>query len=80
MSNPYCEACGHDHGPLYVCPRYSPERKAAIEASAERTREAMCSPGWVEGQLAKGIPWEAIVIMAAFMGLEVALPDGGVER
>lgn len=69
--NPFCGVCSVYHGPLYICPHYEPERKAEIEARTERVRENMCRPEFAQEELAKGVPMEGIVIMAAFMGLEL---------
>lgn len=35
---PWCEACQRYHGPLYVCPSYTEERKTGVRESAERWR------------------------------------------
>lgn len=36
--NPYCAACKHEHGPLYICPSYDDERKAELRLRAARLR------------------------------------------
>lgn len=38
MSNPYCDVCKHEHGPLYICPHYSEEKKRELEILGEKFR------------------------------------------
>lgn len=43
MANPktkygrYCDSCGHEHGPLYVCPSYDDATKGEIAEQTKRT-------------------------------------------
>jgi hypothetical protein len=71
MKNNWCETCGYEHGPLYICQHYSEERKKEIADKADKLRADMMNPEWVRKQLDNGVPLEAIAIMAAFMGLRL---------
>jgi hypothetical protein len=68
--NDYCESCGHEHGPLYICPSYSAERKALIQEKAARHRANLQDPEWIQRQLDKGVTREAIAVFQAFARVE----------
>ena len=73
-NNEYCEACGHDHGPLYVCEHYSEEKKAEKRAASERFQANLRDPRWVREQTKRGVPLMAVQIMGMFVGAGVAEP------
>jgi hypothetical protein len=66
--NPRCDACGHAHGPLFVCESYSAERKAELRAKAEQLRASFSDPAWLEEHKARGVPDEVLAVMRAFLG------------
>jgi hypothetical protein len=37
-ANPFCQSCGHEHGPLYICPSYDDATKAELKLKAARLR------------------------------------------
>lgn len=55
-----CMPCGHPHGPLYVCPHYSPEKQAEIKAKSTQFSANLRDPKWVAEQKASGTPQWAI--------------------
>ncbi len=63
-----CEPCGHPHGPLYVCPHYSPEKQAEIRAKSAKFSADLRDPRWVAAQRACGIPESVIEIFKIFDG------------
>lgn len=65
-----CEACGHPHGPLYICPSYPADKKAAIQAKADEFRANLTNPAWVAEQKASGIPQAVIDIYKIFAGVK----------
>ena len=67
--NRYCQACLHEHGPLYNCPHYPPEVRAEIAAADARFRANLADPVWVQRQLDNGVPPVAIVFFRALAGL-----------
>ena len=67
MSNPFCETCNHEHGPLYICEHYSDERKLKLAGDAAKLRSDLQDPEWCK---ANGLYGSALAIMKAFMGVE----------
>ena len=67
--NRYCEPCGHEHGPLYVCPKYPAELQAEVKAEGERWATKISDPKWAEEQLKAGVPAVGIEIMRMFAGV-----------
>lgn len=67
--NEHCESCGCEHGPLYICPSYSPERKAEIQAKVERYRANLQDPAWIQRQYDNGVTPEAIAVFKALAGV-----------
>jgi hypothetical protein len=65
-----CEPCGHPHGPLYVCPHYSPEKQAEIRAKSQQFSADLRDPKWVAEQKSNGIPQSVIDIYKIFDGGE----------
>ena len=59
----YCDACGHEHGDLYICDSYAPELKAQISADSDRFIRNLNDPEWIARQIANGVPPEVIAIM-----------------
>lgn len=37
--NPFCAACNHEHGTLYLCPHYSVEQMAAVHRGRAKFAE-----------------------------------------
>lgn len=69
MENNWCEYHNQEHGPLYVCPSYSPERQQELESKKKEWRVALSSPEWIQTQLDNGIPIEAIYMHQAMAGV-----------
>lgn len=69
--NRWCETCQRGHGDLYICKHYPESLKQELKEHADKLRANMMRPGWVQEQLDKDIPIEAIAIMGQFMGLEL---------
>jgi hypothetical protein len=43
-----CDACGFEHGPLYLCPSYPPERQEEIKAKQAEWETYLKSPNAVQ--------------------------------
>lgn len=69
MANPYCEACKHEHGPLYICESYSEERKAEIRMAEATFLANLQDPAWIRSEVEKGTPPEVIAILRAMAGI-----------
>lgn len=65
----WCAGCGHSHGPLYVCPTYSPEIRAEIEGRDAVYRNQLRDPEWVAEQRRRGTPQYVLEIMGMFAGV-----------
>lgn len=63
----FCDEHGL-HGPLYPCPAYGAEILEEIAESDRRYRAALNTPKWIERQLRKGIPPDAIAVFQALAG------------
>lgn len=62
----WCDGCVHSHGPLYVCPKYSAEVRAGIEAAATEQRDRIRDPKWCAEQQRNGMPEMALQISGMF--------------
>lgn len=71
----YCESCGYEHGPLYICESYSDERKAELRAHRERYCANLQNLEWIKEQLANGQSREAIAAFQALAGVPLLLPE-----
>lgn len=69
-SKDWCEPCGHEHGPLYICEHYSEERKAQKQKDSDNFIKCLNDPEWIKKQLDNGVPQEAITSFRMFAGLE----------
>lgn len=69
-----CDPCGQDHGPLYVCPNYSPERQAEIQRASDEHVRSLQDPAWVRAQLERGATMMELQIFGWFSGVEVQDP------
>lgn len=66
----YCESCGRDHGPLYICDSYSPELKAEIQKESDQFVKNHCDPEWCRKQIESGVDPLAIAFGRFFAGLD----------
>lgn len=69
-----CEPCGQSHGPLYVCPNYSPEKRAEIQKKSDEHVRNLRDPGWVRAQLDRGATMLELKIFGWFSGVDVQDP------
>lgn len=77
MANEWCDTCGHEHGPLYICEHYDAERKARIQDASDKWIDQLSNPKWLQEQIDKGVPPLVLGIFQCFAGLVPADRDGG---
>ena len=67
--NRFCSSCNQNHGPLYICPEYSPELQEKIRKDQDQYIANLRSPVWCRAQIAKGLPIEVLMTFRALAGL-----------
>ncbi len=67
MSENWCEGCKQEHGPLYICPSFSEEKKALKQAQGDKLRQNLKDPKWVEAQ---NLEEHELAIFKLFAGIE----------
>ena len=64
----WCGSCNQPHAILYICDQYSDELRLQIAKLLENFQDEIHDPGWIKGQLGKGIPQTVIRIMQTLVG------------
>jgi hypothetical protein len=64
----WCDDCNQYHGLIYICPSYSAEVKAKVEASSITLNNNLNDPEWQARQIEKGATPEIINIFKILVG------------
>ena len=67
--NRFCEGCGYEHGPLYICEHYDVATKERILEMQKRHIANLQDREWIAKQMKNGVSLEGINIFRAFAGL-----------